>query len=84
MGFLADLLQARRSLVYQTKRIADALDRIAPPAGDPDPIKPEEAVDYVDEERMAKREMAEEMNELERWLREHPEEEEADVQRESD
>jgi hypothetical protein len=60
-------------------RIADALDRIAPP---PEPaaadLKPEEAVTYVDEEALAKQEAIDEMGadakRIEQYLLEHPEE----------
>lgn len=54
-------------------RIADALERIAPLPEEPVALSPEDAVSYVDEEKIAERELAEEVGALEEWLREHPE-----------
>lgn len=72
-----------KGLLPVLTRIADALDRIAPaPESEPVPLKPEDAVSYVDEQRMAEREQAEQMNELARWLREHPELDESKEQAE--
>jgi hypothetical protein len=63
-----------RALVPLLTRIADALDRAFPREPEPDrSLKPEDAVTYVDERAIAQREQAEEMNEVARWLREHPE-----------
>lgn len=67
------------------ERIASALERIAPLPEEPVELKPEEAVSYVDEERIAQMELAEEMHKLQEWLDAHPEEQaEADVRSESD
>lgn len=62
----------------QLKRIADALERIAPEPGEPVDLTPEDAVSYVDEEKMAKLEIAEEMGELERIAKAMEEEAEKD------
>jgi hypothetical protein len=68
-----------KALVPVLMRIADALDRIAPlpdePAAD---LKPEDAVQYVNEEAMdraeALREMGEEAKALSDYAAAHPEE----------
>src|SRR5947208_6322023 len=56
------------------RRIAEALERIAPIADAPVELKPEDAVTYADDVRMAQREQAEEAGQLERWMTEHAEE----------
>ena len=55
-------------------RIADALERIAPPIEEAVELKPEEAVTYVDEHADAIREIAEEQDRMRKYLDEHPEE----------
>ncbi len=58
----------------ELRRIADALDRIAPlPEEDTPELKPEEAVTYADEAELARQEQVEQAGELARWLEEHPE-----------
>ena len=52
----------------QLRRIAEALESLIPPPGETVDLKPEEAVTYVDEERDAQREMAEEAHRLNEWL----------------
>ena len=58
-------------------RIATALERIAPEPEPPVDLKPEEAVTYVDEQADALREMREDGDRLQKYLRDHPEEEAA-------
>jgi hypothetical protein len=63
------------------RRIADALERAFPPvAQDDTELKPEDAVTYVDEEKMARQEQVEAESYLEQLRAEHPEffEQEAD------
>ena len=69
--FVADVIGVRTEL----RRIADALERMAPVpnATPPDTIPPEEAVTYVDEEEMTRQELREQMSVLERARQEHPE-----------
>lgn len=62
----------------QLKRIADALERIAPEPEAPVELAPEDAVTYFDEEKAAKQEIADEMGELERVARAMVEEAEKD------
>ena len=52
----------------QLRRIADALEQLTPPIPESVELKPDEAVSYVDEEKIAKQEMAEELGEVERFL----------------
>ena len=68
-----------KDLLPVLKRIADALDRIAPlPEADAPELKPEEAVAYVDEDAMARREeldaLGADASRLRQWIDEHPEE----------
>ena len=58
----------------QLRRIADALEAVIPPPAEAVELKPEEAVTYADDARMAQREQAEEAGQLEQWLAEHAEE----------
>jgi len=51
-SFVVDLKSATRELA----RIAAALERAYPPDPEPEAVKPEDAVTYVDEEVMAARE----------------------------
>ena len=67
------------------ERIASALERIAPPAEESVPdLKPEDAVLYVDEEKLERAQVIEELGEeaklLDQWLRDHPDETGAEVQ----
>ena len=52
----------------QLRRIADALEQLAPPVPEPVELTPDQAVSYVDEEKIARQEMAEELGEVERFL----------------
>ena len=67
------------------ERIAAALERIAPEEAAAEELKPEDAVQYVDEEAMAKQEYIEQLGadarRLQEYAAEHPEEfsESADV-----
>jgi hypothetical protein len=55
-------------------RIADALDRIAPAIEEePADIRPDDAVTYVDEQKMARQDEIDQAGELARWLEDHPE-----------
>lgn len=69
------------------ERIAAALERIAPEESEVVEIKPEDAVTYFDEEKLAEKEEADALGEdakrLREWLDQHPEED-PDVQPESD
>lgn len=69
------------SIFSDIRRIADALERAYPPTPVTEDVelKPEEAVSYVDEEKMAQQELKEQSSAIEQWLAEHPIEEE-DVQ----
>lgn len=65
-------------LLPELRRIASALERIAPEPDAPSPdLKPEDAVAYVDEERMQRMEAIEEMGaegkRLLEYAKEHPE-----------
>ncbi len=57
----------------QLRRIADALEQLIEPPAEPEALTPEEAVSYVDDEKIAQQELAEEAGLLELWLKEHPE-----------
>ena len=46
-----------RYVGQQLRRIADALEAMAPPAQEPVELKPDEAVTYVDEEKIAQDEL---------------------------
>lgn len=63
---LLEILTTRNN---QLERIAAALERIAPLPEEPVELKPEDAVSYVDEEKIAKAELAEEMGEIDRYMR---------------
>jgi hypothetical protein len=76
VSFFTKWLDAWSTRNHELRRIADALERIAPEPGEAVTLTPEEQVSYVDEEKIAQQELAEEMGEAERWLREHPEQEE--------
>ena len=76
MTFFQQWLAAWSTRNHELKRIADALERIAPEPDAPVALTPEEQVSYVDEEKIAQQELADEMGEADRWLREHPEQEE--------
>jgi len=52
----------------QLRRIADALEQLVPPPLEPVALTPDEAVSYVDEDKIARQEMAEELGEVERFL----------------
>lgn len=62
------------------RRIAEALERIAPLPEEPVALTPDEEVSYVDEEKMAQRDLAEEAHMIEQWLAEHPEAQEEEVE----
>lgn len=71
-----------KALLPELRRIADALDRIAPlPEPSDETLKPEEAVTYVDEDALAKQEAIDELGadaqRINEWLKEHPEFEDA-------
>lgn len=69
----------RRTLALE--RIATALERIAPAIEQvPDELKAEDAITYVDEEALARQEIAEQMGELARWEREQAEAQEAEAE----
>ncbi len=74
MSFFAKWLDVWSTRNRELRRIADALDRIAPLPTEAVELKPEEAVTYADDLRMAQREQAEEAGQLEQWLAEHAEE----------
>lgn len=57
----------------QLRRIADALEQLLPAPSEPEALTPEEAVSYVDDEKIAQQELAEEAGLMEQWLRDHPE-----------
>ena len=87
MSIWHDFLLAFTTRNKHLDRIATALERIAPELEpEPDPIRPEDAVQYVDEEAIARQEQIDQAGELARWLEEHPEwaEGEENVQSESD
>ena len=67
-----------KALIPLLERIASALERIAPEESEAVEIKPEEAVTYLDEEKLAEKEEADALSEdakrLRQWLDEHPEE----------
>ncbi len=59
----------------QLRRCADALERIAPlPEDAPAELKPEDAVSYVDEQKLAEQEMAREAGAWREYMAAHPEE----------
>ncbi len=71
ISFNVDLKYASTML----RRIAEALERIAPlPEDAPAELKPEDAVSYVDEEKQAQRELAEEAGAMQAYMAAHPEE----------
>jgi len=65
-----------RKVAHELKRIADALDRMAPPVGDPSPRVAAAAddVSYATDEETAKRELLEEIGRYEREMTETGEE----------
>jgi len=57
------------------RRIAEALERIAPLPDDlPAELKPEDAVSYVDEQKLAEQELAREAGAWREYMAAHPEE----------
>lgn len=81
MSWLTLNITGIRELVPYLRRIADALERIAPlPDDSAASLKPEEAVSYASDESLTRQheidELGEDARRLEDWLREHPEERE--------
>lgn len=57
----------------QLRRIADALDQLIEPPAEAEALTPEDAVSYVDDEKIAQQELAEEAGLMGQWMRDHPE-----------
>lgn len=74
MSLFTEWIGAWRRHNRELARIADALERIAPLPETPVELKPEEAVSYVDEDAIALREAAEEVDRMHAYVQEHPEE----------
>jgi hypothetical protein len=70
LDFIKDYFSNRNTYL---RRMAEALERIAPLPEEPIALTPDEEVSYVDEEKMAQRDLAEEAHLIEQWLAEHPE-----------
>ena len=55
------------------RRIAEALEQIAPPPSEAVELKPDEAITYYDEQRAAERDEAERLHRLAEYIEAHPE-----------
>jgi len=62
-----------KSVSKHLRRIADALEQLIPPPQEAESLTPEEQVSYVDEDKIAELEFAEEAGVLDAYLQEHPE-----------
>ena len=57
-----------RGITRELRRIADALERIAPEPEQPEELSPTDAVSYTDENIMAERDLAERLGKVKQWL----------------